>query len=254
MIGLAPVLLLPAMAVHRGKTHLGLQQVAAVGGIDRHLAVLAGVTARHAFCIVPIETHGRVFPATAVQAQPERDLTLRVRLQRRSIGLQQTLQRRMTAAAQGIKQAAHAPGVTHLAAIPSRVQTPDPLAPGRLFGHLCAMLFAPEAQVQRLLAMQTAQTRAIGQARPVRPDLGIQIAPVGQVATGGGMGLRLGGQQHCLGPLQFAIVVCLGQPMRPVSRNKRRQCLPDLRGQLDVILDGDFQQRPQSSCSVCGAW
>jgi len=58
------------------------------------------------------------------------------------------------------------------------------------------------------------------------------------------MGLRLGGQQHCLGPLQFAIVVCLGQPMRPVSRNKRRQCLPDLRGQLDVILDGDFQQRP----------
>ncbi|SET23956.1 hypothetical protein [Stenotrophomonas indicatrix] len=133
--------------------------------------------------------------------------------------------------------------MTHLAAIPGGVQTPDPLAPGRLFGHLCAMLFAPETQVQRLPAMQVAQTWAIGQARPVRPDLGIQVAPVGQVATGGGVGLRLGGQQHCLGPLQFAIVVRLGQPVRPVSRNRRRQGLPDLRSQLDVILDGDLQQR-----------
>ncbi|MNI42039.1 hypothetical protein D3C73_963110 [compost metagenome] len=243
MIGLAPVLLLPARAVHRSKTDLGLHQVAAVGGIDRHLTMLAGVAAGHAVRIVAIETHGRIFPPAAVQAQAQGDRAGRSLLQRRSVGLQQTLQRCMTTATHSVEQAAHVPRMLHLTAIPGGMQPPDPFAPARLFGHLCTVLPDSKAQVQRLLVMQAAQPWAIGQARPVRPDLRIQIAPVGQVASGGGMGFRLGSQQQCLGALQFAIVIGLGQPMRPVRRERRRQCLPDLRGQLDVILDGDRQQR-----------
>ena len=153
MIGLAPVLLLPARAFERHQAHLGPHQVATVGGRTRHRTVLAGMAGGQTVGIVAIETHGRVFPAAAVQAQPQRDLARRARLQRGGIGLQQALKRRMAAATQRFQRPSHLPSMVYLPTIPGRVQAPGALAPARFVRLLRAMLFAAEAEVKWPLAM-----------------------------------------------------------------------------------------------------
>ncbi|VTQ73921.1 Uncharacterised protein [Stenotrophomonas maltophilia] len=242
MIGLSPVLLPPARGIHGGQADLGLHQVTAVGRRRRHLQTLAGVAAGQAAGIVAIETHGRIFPAAAVQAQAQRDLTRRARLQRGSVGSQQALQRCMAAATQRFQRPSHLPGVLYLPAIPGRVQAPDALAPARFVRLLRAMLLAAEADVQRPLPMQAPRLRSVRDAGPVRPDLSIQRAPVSEVAAGNGIALGLRRQQQRPGPRHLAIVVGLNQNLRPLHGNDGGQALPYLRSQLQLVFGGQRQQ------------
>ncbi|WP_232463107.1 hypothetical protein [Stenotrophomonas sp. WZN-1] len=90
--------------------------------------------------------------------------------------------------------------------------------------------------------MQAPRLRSVGDAGPVRPDLGIQPPPVDRVAAGNGVGLRLGCKQQRPGSRHLAIVIGFGQDLRPRCGNGRGQATPYLRRQLQLILSGDRQQ------------